>query len=119
MGSMETLERYRGHWFNWYDTRDRRPLLPRYISTVDSGNLAASALVLARGLEQIAAEPLHWSGLTQGVIDTLDVLHDPVQQACEDAHAHPGTALVKALRSLRATLEIGSASCWDRGGTAV
>src|SRR3546814_20789140 len=62
------------------------------------------ALVLARGLEQIAAEPLHWSGLTQGVIDTLDVLHDTVQQACEDAHAHPDTALVKALRSLRAQL---------------
>lgn len=104
MGSMEKLERYRGHWLNWYDTRDRRPLLPRYISTVDSGNLAASALVLARGLEQIAAAPLHWSGLSQGVIDTLDVLHDTVQQACEDAHVHPAAALVKALRSLRAQL---------------
>ena len=104
MGSMETLERYRGHWLNWYDTRDRRPLLPRYISTVDSGNLAASLLVLARGLEQIAAAPLRWSVLSQGVIDTLDVLHDTVQQACEDAHTHAGTALIKALRSLRAQL---------------
>ena len=104
MDSMAKLERYRGHWLNWYDTRDRRPLLPRYVSTVDSGNLAASLLVLARGLEQIAGEPLNWNRLTQGVIDTLDVLHETVQQACEDAGAHAATALLKAVRSLRAEL---------------
>ena len=32
---MERLQRFRGHFFNWYDTRDLRPLDPRYVSSVD------------------------------------------------------------------------------------
>jgi len=38
--SMEALTRFRGHFFNWYDTRTLQPLAPQYVSTVDSGNLA-------------------------------------------------------------------------------
>jgi cyclic beta-1,2-glucan synthetase len=37
---MDRLQRYRGHFYNWYDTRTLEPLRPIYISTVDSGNLA-------------------------------------------------------------------------------
>ena len=47
----EGLERHEGHLLNWYDTRTLAPLLPRYVSTVDSGNLAASLITLASGLE--------------------------------------------------------------------
>ena len=39
--TMEALERHRGHFYNWYDTQSLKPLPPLYISTVDSGNLAA------------------------------------------------------------------------------
>ena len=42
--TMDTMERHRGHFFNWYDTRTLRPLLPLYISSVDSGNLAAALM---------------------------------------------------------------------------
>ena len=38
LATMGGLERFRGHFLNWYDTRDLRPLDPRYVSTVDSGN---------------------------------------------------------------------------------
>ena len=44
--SLEKLEKYRGHRYNWYDTHDLRPLDPKYISTVDSGNLAGHLLTL-------------------------------------------------------------------------
>jgi len=40
--TMESMERHRGHFYNWYDTQSLKPLLPTYISTVDSGNLAAT-----------------------------------------------------------------------------
>ncbi|HET9274505.1 MAG TPA: protein ndvB, partial [Gemmatimonadales bacterium] len=40
--TMERLERYRGHFYNWYDTATLEPLTPRYVSSVDSGNLAGS-----------------------------------------------------------------------------
>ncbi len=48
--TMETLERFRGHFYNWYDTRTLEPLNPQYISSVDSGNLAGSLLALQAGL---------------------------------------------------------------------
>ncbi|GAE52154.1 cyclic beta 1-2 glucan synthetase [Xanthomonas arboricola pv. pruni str. MAFF 311562] len=38
--TLEALPRYRGHFYNWYDTETLVPLLPRYVSTVDSGNLS-------------------------------------------------------------------------------
>ena len=48
--TMRTLKRYKGHFYNWYDTMSLRPLLPLYISTVDSGNLAGHLLTLRQGL---------------------------------------------------------------------
>ena len=48
------LPRYRGHFYNWYDTRTLAPLPPAYISTVDSGNLAGYLLTLRAGLRDLA-----------------------------------------------------------------
>ena len=47
--TMKSMERHRGHFYNWYDTQSLKPLLPMYISTVDSGNLAAHLLTLQAG----------------------------------------------------------------------
>jgi cyclic beta-1,2-glucan synthetase len=53
--TMEGLERHEGHLLNWYDTRNLSPLPPRYVSTVDSGNLAGALLALAEGCRELAA----------------------------------------------------------------
>lgn len=50
LDSIDGLERHEGHLLNWYDTRTLAPLLPRYVSTVDSGNLAGALMALAEGL---------------------------------------------------------------------
>ncbi len=50
------LERFRGHFFNWYDTQDLRALEPKYLSTVDSGNLAGHLLTLAGYCRRLAAK---------------------------------------------------------------
>ena len=47
------MQRYRGHFYNWYDTRTLAPLPPAYISTVDSGNLAGYFLTLGSGLTEL------------------------------------------------------------------
>ena len=47
LATIDELERFRGHLYNWYDTRDLRPLRAEYVSTVDSGNLAGHLLALA------------------------------------------------------------------------
>ena len=54
----ERLEKWRGHLFNWYDNRTMRPLPPGYISTVDSGNLAACLIAGAGALRELGEEDL-------------------------------------------------------------
>jgi cyclic beta-1,2-glucan synthetase len=54
LSTVEGLERHEGHLLNWYDTRTLAPLLPRYVSTVDSGNLACSLVALSQGLLGLA-----------------------------------------------------------------
>src|SRR6185503_14728024 len=55
LSTVEGLERHEGHLLNWYATRRLHPLHPRYVSTVDSGNLACSLVALAQGCRQLAA----------------------------------------------------------------
>ena len=49
------LERFRGHFYNWYETRDLHPLEPKYISSVDSGNLAGHLIALANACREIVS----------------------------------------------------------------
>jgi cyclic beta-1,2-glucan synthetase len=74
LASMEKLERYRGHFFNWYDTRTLQPLHPQYVSSVDSGNLAGSLLTLQAGLAELKHQPVLSTNALQGLQDTLRVL---------------------------------------------
>ncbi len=76
MDRMASLERYRGHWLNWYETEDLHPLHPRYVSTVDSGNLAAALIVTATGLNRLADQPLRPVDQLHGLADTLNLVED-------------------------------------------
>ena len=38
MDTIVKLDKWNGHLYNWYDTKTLKPLIPRYVSTVDSGN---------------------------------------------------------------------------------
>jgi cyclic beta-1,2-glucan synthetase len=71
LGSLAGLERFRGHFFNWYDTRTGQPLLPRYVSTVDSGNLAGHLLTLANAIEAEMTRPLWGTERLTGIADAL------------------------------------------------
>lgn len=78
--SLEQLERYRGHFLNWYDTRTRQPLPPRYVSTVDSGNLAACLCVLARGCRELRDAPVLRRESWRGLLDTLGLFDEEVAE---------------------------------------
>src|SRR5690606_25776488 len=45
ISTVEKMEKFKGHLYNWYDTRDLRVLHPHYVSSVDSGNLAGHLIV--------------------------------------------------------------------------
>ena len=56
LASLQQMERHRGHFLNWYDTETLQPL-PRYVSTVDSGNLSVHLLAVAQACRLLARDP--------------------------------------------------------------
>ncbi|MDQ2970107.1 MAG: DUF3131 domain-containing protein, partial [Acidobacteriota bacterium] len=74
LATMERLERFRGHFYNWYDTGDLRPLEPRYVSTVDSGNLYGALIVLRQACLEHTGEPVLSPNALRGVRDAIAVL---------------------------------------------
>ena len=56
LATLDRLPRWRGHFYNWIDTRTLATLTPAYVSTVDSGNLSAHLLVLAQACHGLAHE---------------------------------------------------------------
>ncbi len=74
LATMDRLQRYHGHFYNWYDTRTLEPLRPMYVSTVDSGNLAGHLLVLATGLAELAGDPIVRAEVRSGLGDTLELI---------------------------------------------
>ncbi|MBV9620088.1 MAG: glycosyl transferase [Gammaproteobacteria bacterium] len=112
--ALDKLERFRGHWLNWYDTRTGQPLLPNYVSTVDSGNLAGALLTVANGLEAWAERGLWSRQRVLGVEDAL-ALADPTPAARElqrklAAAAGEGGEGPGALRALAAQGPIDDAA---------
>jgi cyclic beta-1,2-glucan synthetase len=74
LATMQGLDRFRGHFYNWYDTREVRPLEPRYISTVDSGNLAGHLLALAEACRQLREIPLLDRQTLLGLADAVALI---------------------------------------------
>ncbi len=65
LAAMATLQRHRGHFLNWYDTETCAPLLPMYVSTVDSGNLCGHLLAVAQACLELARSPQDDATLTR------------------------------------------------------
>ena len=85
LDTMAGLERHRGHFYNWYDTRSLQPLSPRYISSVDSGNLAGHLLTLRPGLLALLDHKILGARLFEGLSDTFRVLQVAVRAAAPAA----------------------------------
>ena len=113
LDTLERLERHRGHWFNWYDTRDLGLLQPHYVSTVDSGNLAAAFLVLGHGLRQAEVRRVPNPLRLEGLADTLGVLHQMILDAVPAADRE-ARALAEAIAALEEDLRAAAAGAPER-----
>ena len=79
---MSAMARFRGHFYNWYDTQDLRPLDPQYVSSVDSGNLAGHLIALANACAE-------WRGVAArraptrlaGIADALELTRQEAARA--------------------------------------
>ena len=96
LATVRHMEKYRGHLYNWYDTQTLRPLEPKYVSSVDSGNLAGHLIALANCCNVWITEP---------AVDLirLDGLSDVAEILAQECAALPGER--RRLRPLRRQLE--------------
>ncbi|NLD54095.1 MAG: cellobiose phosphorylase, partial [Burkholderiaceae bacterium] len=96
LDALDRLERHRGHILNWYETHTLRPLEPRYVSTVDSGNLAVSLIVVKEALAEAAVGPALGAQLWHGLRDGLDLLGEALD-GCEVAGDHECRSILRAM----------------------
>jgi cellobiose phosphorylase len=92
MQTLQKMERYSSHFYNWYDTQSLQPLPPNYISTVDSGNMAGHLITLKQGLLMLAEKPVISHRMYEGLEVTLGIFR-------EKLGGTKGTELIEELLS--------------------
>ena len=95
------LNRLRGHFYNWYDTTTLQALHPRYLSTVDSGNLAACFLTVIQGIGQLRQEAIYGPAQWRGIVDRAAAAEE-----ARNAIHPPGARLIsQPLEAIGAALQ--------------
>lgn len=108
--SMNSLERFQGHFYNWYDTLTLKPLLPHYVSSVDSGNLSGHLLTLRAGFLALADQPILGSRTFEGLSDTMAIVMDIAADRSTPALIQLRRDIESAYDARPTTLAI--AHCW-------
>ncbi len=96
MTTIGHLDRYQGHLLNWYDIGTLIPLEPRYVSTVDSGNLLGALWALRQGLDELVHDPLISGKVFTGMADTGEVLKEVAVQQQLTGFSHRALAALLA-----------------------
>ena len=106
LDTLDRLDRYRGHILNWYETRTLAALEPRYVSTVDSGNLAVSLITVARALQEARSLPPVATDLWRGFDDNIELLAEAIATIDLEAASAAGSIL-EAMRETARRIEEG------------
>ncbi|HXM31435.1 MAG TPA: glucoamylase family protein, partial [Xanthobacteraceae bacterium] len=106
LAAMNRLELFRGHFYNWYATRDLRPLEPKYVSSVDSGNLAGHLLALGNAFREMLTRPVLDRQRAAGIEDLVGLVRESLATLGTDRRTQIVTPkqLLEALDSLSAVL---------------
>ncbi len=111
--TISKLEKHNGHLYNWYDTQTLAPLNPRYISTVDSGNLAGHLITLKQACLELAKNAGSNPDFKQGLKDSLLLLEEHVRKL-QDIPALPRSGSLKRLiKNLENLQEKVLTASWD------
>ena len=112
MSAMNRLERFRGHFYNLYDTRDLRPLDPRYVSSVDSGNLAGHLITLRSACRELLTAPVFRAEALAGIADAVKITRNALEALSGDRRMSEAARnqLYNALNSCEVSLRGPAAS---------
>jgi cyclic beta-1,2-glucan synthetase len=106
METIARLERHDGHLLNWYDLQTLKPLEPRYVSTVDSGNLLGALCSLEHGLEELIRRPVLDESLFEGLRDTGEVFREA---ALQERIPHPDEGPIEEMAAISRSMPAGVA----------
>jgi cyclic beta-1,2-glucan synthetase len=85
IATVEKLEKYRGHLFNWYHTDTLKPLGRKYVSAVDSGNLAGHLIAVSSACRIWAEAPsAHMNGNVEGIGDVAGILREVLAELTQE-----------------------------------
>ncbi len=116
LATLQRIPKFRGHLFNWYDTRTLEPLSPQYVSTVDSGNLAGHLLALRQACVELPERPLLGAHTLAGLSDTVALLGHELERA-GTARKRTEVVTVKHLREeVTACAELLAARAPEQAG---
>ncbi len=117
--TLQRLERFEGHFLNWYDTRSLSPLLPRYVSTVDSGNLAGHLLTLRQACLGFRHGPVLSPLALAGPLDALGLCRQAIAVMTNMSASTPSRrqGTLEALGHLQRRLERLPTSLGDARNT--
>jgi len=106
--TVQRLARFRGHLYNWYHTQTLEPLTPRFISTVDNGNLVCSLWTLKQGCLEAIDTPIFHENFWSGLEDYMDAVADSVKEGAE------GARVGARIRDMKARVQArqGSEAMW-------
>jgi cyclic beta-1,2-glucan synthetase len=113
LATMQRLQRFRGHFYNWYDTRDLRALEPPYVSSVDSGNLAAHLIAVASACREWITVPIATSAHIRGIEDATQLARDTLRTLPDDRRTQTLTRLQLADALTAISTVIGGSSACD------
>jgi cellobiose phosphorylase len=99
--TLNLMEKFRGHFYNWYDTETLKPLTPLYVSSVDSGNLVGHLLVLRSGLMEMSEHKIVSPKIFDGLADTLNIL----QQSIEELEKSQKSSVFKVFQETSGRIE--------------
>src|SRR5439155_1233700 len=104
--TLTKMERFHGHYYNWYETRTLRALEPPYVSSVDSGNLAGHLLTLAQACRELTERPLLVPSALAGVEDALGLVRESAAALPDDRRTETVTRrqLADAVEALATAL---------------
>ena len=107
LATMNRLELFRGHFYNWYETRNLRPLDPKYVSSVDSGNLAGHLIAFGSACREMIGRPIADSAWRCGIEDAVALTRETLPAFAGDLRTHTVTPkqLEEALDALSAVLQ--------------
>ena len=104
--TLNMLELFRGHFYNWYETRNLRPLDPKYVSSVDSGNLAGHLIAIGNACREMIGRPVVAAQRRAGIADAIALTRESLGLLAADRRTHTVTPkqLAEALDALTAVL---------------